>query len=194
MVYLTRGALCEPIKRKQGTKKWALPNIENSGFQIFSDVLYENVPLVVLHLWGKTMAALTQRKWLMRGAVVVAVFAALLLYCVHAMLGYPSDVSVESPSGRYVMQNVPVEKIFRLGGMAYLRVTDKQDPQKVYRTPLYDMQSLDMRPFENDNKIGISWIDLDKQAKIFTISMPQWEESWLNIFISNTPYTNLEND
>ncbi len=27
MVYLTRGALCEPIKRKQGTKKWALPSI-----------------------------------------------------------------------------------------------------------------------------------------------------------------------
>ena len=46
------------------------------------------------------MAALTQKKWLIRGAVVVAVFAALLIYCVKAMLGYPSDVSVESPSGR----------------------------------------------------------------------------------------------
>ena len=64
----------------------------------------------------KIMAALTQKKWLIRGAVVVAVFAALLIYCVKAMLGYPSDVSVESPSGRYVMQNVPVEKIFMLGG------------------------------------------------------------------------------
>lgn len=140
------------------------------------------------------MTVMAQKKWIVRGVIVVAVFAAMLIYCVKAMLDYPSDVSVESPSGRYVMQNVPVEKIFMLGGMAYLRVTDRQNPQKVYRTPLYDMQSLDMRPFENEQRVGISWIDFDQQAKTFTISMPQWKESWLNVFISNTPYTNLEND
>jgi len=140
------------------------------------------------------MTVMAQKKWIVRGVIVVAVFAAMLIYCVNAMLDYPSDVSVESPSGRYVMQNVPVEKIFMLGGMAYLRVTDRQNPQKVYRTPLYDMQSLDMRPFENEKRVGISWIDFDQQAKTFTISMPQWKESWLNVFISNTPYTNLEND
>ena len=80
-----------------------------------------------------------------------------------------------------------------LGGMAYLRVIDTQEPGKIYRTPLYDTQSLDMRTFEDAAKVGITWIDFDRKNKTFTISMPQWEESWLNIFISNTPYKVLEN-
>lgn len=80
-----------------------------------------------------------------------------------------------------------------LGGMAYLRVIDSKEPGKVYRTPLYDTQSLDMRTFEDDAEVGITWISFEKKDKAFVISMPQWEESWLNIFISNTPYEILEN-
>ncbi|RMQ42165.1 hypothetical protein ALQ04_00996 [Pseudomonas cichorii] len=80
-----------------------------------------------------------------------------------------------------------------LGGMGYLRVIDTQEPAKVYRTPLYDTQSMDLRAFENEKEVGVSWVDFDRQEKTFTISVPQWEESWLNIFISNTPYTHLEN-
>lgn len=80
-----------------------------------------------------------------------------------------------------------------LGGMAYLRVIDSKEPEKVYRTPLYDTQALDMRTFEDDAEVGITWISFEKKDKAFVISMPQWEESWLNIFISNTPYEILEN-
>ncbi len=91
------------------------------------------------------------------------------------------------------MENVRVGKIFMLGGMAYLRVIDTQEPEKTYRTPLYDTQSLDMRAFEDEAEVGITWIYFDRKNKTFTISMPQWEESWLNIFISNTQYNVLEN-
>lgn len=136
----------------------------------------------------------TQRKWIMRGVVIVALFAAVLVYCVRAMLGYPADVSTESPSGRYIIQNVPVERIFMLGGMAYLRIIDKQNPEVVYRSPLYDMQSLDMHTFENERRVGIYWISFDRETKVFTISMPEWKENLLNVFVSNTPYTHLEND
>lgn len=124
---------------------------------------------------------------------VLAVLVAVLAYCVCNILGYSASTTQFSPSGRYVMENVRVGKVFMLGGMAYLRVMDTQEPGKTYRTPLYDTQSLDMRAFENEAEVGITWIYFDRKNKTFTISMPQWEESWLNMFISNTPYKVLEN-
>ncbi|RMO18247.1 hypothetical protein ALQ47_00016 [Pseudomonas cichorii] len=132
-------------------------------------------------------------KWIWLLGALLMIACAILIYCVNAMLGYPASSTQVSPSGRYVMENVRVGRIFMLGGMGYLRVIDTQEPGKVYRTPLYDTQSLDMRAFENEKEVGVSWIDFDRQEKTFTISMSQWEESWLNIFISNTPYTHLEN-
>ncbi|MHC8346835.1 hypothetical protein [Pseudomonas sp. RT6P73] len=133
------------------------------------------------------------KKWVWCFSFVLVTSLALLIYCVNAMLGYPASTTQVSPSGRYVMENVRVGKVFMLGGMAYLRVIDTQDPKKTYRTPLYDTQSLDMRAFEDEGEVGITWIYFDRKNKTFTISMPQWEESWLNVFISNTPYTHLEN-
>lgn len=82
-------------------------------------------------------------------AVLFVVFSVSLLFVVSAMRNYPASSTVISPSGRYVMENVRVGKILTLGGMAYLRVIDRQNPQEVYRTPLYDTQSLDMRTSES---------------------------------------------
>jgi hypothetical protein len=138
-----------------------------------------------MHIFKKKLV------WSISFALVASL--ALLIYCVNAMLGYPASTTKVSPSGRYVMENVRVGKIFMLGGMAYLRVMDTQEPGKTYRTPLYDTQSLDMRAFEDEAEVGITWIYFDRKNKTFTISMPQWEESWLNMFISNTPYKVLEN-
>jgi hypothetical protein len=109
------------------------------------------------------------------------------------MQNYPASSTVISPSGRYVMENVRVGKILTLGGLAYLRIIDRQNPQEVYRTPLYDTQSLDMRASENESTVGIAWIYFDKDKKAFEIALPQWESHWLNLFISNTPYVYLEN-
>ncbi|MBJ7371095.1 MAG: hypothetical protein JHD19_06545 [Pseudomonas sp.] len=126
-------------------------------------------------------------------AVLFVLFSVSLFFVVSAMRNYPASSTVISPSGRYVMENVRVGKILTLGGMAYLRVIDRQNPQEVYRTPLYDTQSLDMRASENASTVGIVWIYFNKDKKTFEIALPQWETHWLNIFISNTPYVYLEN-
>lgn len=128
-------------------------------------------------------------RWLM----VFIGFIGVLFFVVKAMLGYPASSMVVSPSGRYIIENVRVGRIVTLGGMAYMRVTDRDHPKEVYRTPLYSTQSLDMRPVENDKMVGISWMYFNKNEKTFDIAMPQWEWHWLNLFISNTPYVHLEN-
>lgn len=140
---------------------------------------------------GEKMTTL-KKKWLVPISLLLVLIASLV-YCVNAMLGYSASTTTASPSGRYTIENVRVGRIFMLGGMAYLRVVDSKNPGKVYRTPLYDTQSLDMRTFEDDAEVGITWIAFEKKDKAFIISMPQWEENWLNIFISNTPYEILEN-
>ncbi|MBP5119457.1 hypothetical protein [Pseudomonas protegens] len=132
-------------------------------------------------------------KWLRRTILAAVVLGVALAYSVSVVLGYPASTTQISPSGRFVMENVRVDGVFFLGGMAYLRVVDMQAPETVYRTPLYDTQSLDMRAFENDHEVGIYWIKFDWQKKLFVISMPDWEEHWMNIFVNNTPYIHLKN-
>lgn len=133
------------------------------------------------------------RKATGRIAVLLVLLFVSLFFVVSTMQNYPASSTVISPSGRYVMENVRVGKILTLGGMAYLRIIDRQNPQEVYRTPLYDTQSLDMRASENESTVGIAWIYFDKDKKAFEIALPQWESHWLNLFISNTPYVYLEN-
>lgn len=77
--------------------------------------------------------------------------------------------------------------------MAYLRITDLQQNKKIFRTPLYSTQSLDMRDFEDSESVGIYWIMFYKDKEIFSIGMPQWRAHWLNWFISNTPYEIVPN-
>lgn len=128
-----------------------------------------------------------------RGALVLVLLVALLVVVVNKICNFPANVTNIDTSGRYILQNVPVGGILGLGGMAYLRVVDKEHPEKAYRTPLYSTQSLDMRLFEDDKSVGVYWLYFNKEEKTFDIAMPQWEWHWLNLFISNTPYVHLEN-
>ncbi|MHC8329762.1 hypothetical protein [Pseudomonas sp. LB1P83] len=133
------------------------------------------------------------RKGIRRAVVLLVALSVLLFSVVNTMKNYPASSTVVSPSGRYILENVRVGRILTLGGMAYLRVIDRQNPQEVYRTPLYDTQSLDMRVTEDDETVGIAWIYFNRDNKTFDIAMPQWESHWLNMFISNTPYVHIEN-
>ncbi len=135
----------------------------------------------------------TNRKGIRRAIVLLVVLSVLLFSVVTTMKNYPASSTVVSPSGRYILENVRVGRILTLGGMAYLRVIDRQNPQEVYRTPLYDTQSLDMRVTEDNETVGIAWIYFNRDKKTFDIAMPQWESHWLNMFISNTPYVHIEN-
>lgn len=130
---------------------------------------------------------------LFRVALVLVVLVGLLVVVVNKICNFPANVTNIDTSGRYLLQNVPVGGILGLGGMAYLRVVDKEHPEKAYRTPLYSTQSLDMRLFEDDKSVGVYWLYFNKEEKTFEIAMPQWEWHWLNLFISNTPYVHLEN-
>lgn len=133
------------------------------------------------------------RKGVRRAIILLVVLSVLLFSVVNTMKNYPASSTVVSPSGRYILENVRVGRILTLGGMAYLRVIDRQNPQEIYRTPLYDTQSLDMRVTEDDETVGIAWIYFNRDKKTFDIAMPQWESHWLNMFISNTPYVHIEN-
>lgn len=127
-----------------------------------------------------------------RGAMVLVVLVALLVVIVNKICNFPANVTSIDTSGRYILQNVPVGGILGLGGMAYLRVIDKEHPEKAYRTPLYSTQLLDMRLFEDDKSVGVYWLYFNKKEETFDIAMPQWEWHWLDIFISNTPYVHME--
>ncbi|PMZ80148.1 hypothetical protein [Pseudomonas sp. FW306-02-H05-AB] len=133
-----------------------------------------------------------QPRTLIAGLMVLVAWFVLIFYFVKAMLGYPASSMIVSPSGRYIFENVHVGRVLTLGGMAYLRVTDRESPEKVYRTPLYSTQLLDMRSVEDDKTVGIAWMYFNKKERTFDIAMPKWEWHWLNIFISNTPYVHME--
>ncbi|MOA10713.1 hypothetical protein D3C78_1306160 [compost metagenome] len=79
------------------------------------------------------------------------------------------------------------------GGMAYLRIIDQTKNNKVFRTPLYSTQSLDMRDYEDSIVVGVVGIDFNKKDHRFIIGVPQWRPHWLNWFISNTPYEIVPN-
>lgn len=99
-----------------------------------------------------------------------------------------------SPSGDYRLENVKVSgPFFITGAKGYLRVVSIAEPGQVYRSPLYDWESVDMGNRENADGVGIRWMILRKKEKDFDIAMPGWRECWQNLFISNTPYTIFDN-
>jgi len=133
------------------------------------------------------------RKEIIRVVAVLAAFLIVLIVVVNKVCNYPANVTTVDTSGRYILENVPVGRVWTLGGMAYLRVIDRENPEKAYRTPLYSTQSLDMRLFEDGKSVGVYWLYFNKKEHSFDIAMPEWEWHWLDLFISNTPYTHLEN-
>jgi hypothetical protein len=125
--------------------------------------------------------------------VMCVLFSLSFAYHINSIITCaPSTVKV-SPSGRYIIENVSVGTILFSGRMAYLRIIDSRAAKQVYRSPLYDAHSLDMHAFEDNAQVGITWLEFDKENKRFTVSMPEWKGSWLNIFVSNTPYDIIPN-
>lgn len=124
----------------------------------------------------------------------VVILTGLLAVQIYSLLGRPASSSVTSESGRYLMENVHVGGILvAFEDLAYLRITDKNIPGTVFRSPLYPQQSLDMRSHEDNVAVGIVWVDFLKHDQSFSIRAPDWDQHWLNIFISNTPYEIIEN-
>ena len=126
--------------------------------------------------------------------VCLIIFALCFANLIQDIQSHHADTIVISPSGRFLIESVPVNGVIMpWGGMSYLRITDIENPISSYRTPLYETQHLDMRAHEDANTVGIYWIDFSKSENTFEISIPSWENHWLNTFVSNTPYTVLPN-
>ena len=126
-----------------------------------------------------------------RNIAAALLLTALALFgVVHAATTQEAQYSYSSPSGRFVLQNVLLPP---WSDLAYLRVIDTQVPGSSFRTPLYDKHYTDMRSHEDERTVGIVWFDFDKQQQSFEIGVPEWQNSWLNLFISNTPYRIIEN-
>lgn len=118
----------------------------------------------------------------------------VLGWAIRAAINSAGDVSSISPGGAYLVENVPLARVLSpTGGMAYLRITDLKSPEHVFRSPLYLVQSLDMRMEEDSNTLRVVWIEFNKKEGRFTLAIPEWRENWLNQFISNTPYVVIPN-
>ena len=114
-----------------------------------------------------------------KGLLITSVLlVALLIACIgaaHIATAQKAQYSYPSPSGRFILQSVLLAP---WSDLAYIRVIDTQATGSTFRTPLYGQQYTDMRLHEDEKTVGTYWIDFD---------------SWLNIFISNTPYRIIEN-
>ncbi|WP_339525999.1 hypothetical protein [Pseudomonas sp. EL_65y_Pfl2_R96] len=127
---------------------------------------------------------------------VIATLVVLLcagLFVVNNELTRAPYVSFASASGDFQVEAVRTSWLLGASGMVYLRFVDKKNPNQVYRTPLTSETSLDMQSFEDKDIVGIAWIDLNKDRRTFTLSVPNWKAHWANFIISNTPYEIMDN-
>lgn len=79
-------------------------------------------------------------------ALPILLLTALPGWLANSALDAPASVSETSPLGNYLIESVPLTGLLAPGnGLAYLRIIDRQLPERVYRSPLYAVQSVDMR-------------------------------------------------
>ncbi|MBA1227513.1 hypothetical protein [Stutzerimonas stutzeri] len=125
---------------------------------------------------------------------LIAAFALIFGWSLNNALTAPPSVSQVSPHGGYLIESVPVQGLLAPGGgLSYLRIVDRADGSKVFRSPLFTTRSVDMRASEDSQNLGVTWIAFDKHTQAFTLSIPQWRPDWRNIFFSNTPYEVVPN-
>jgi hypothetical protein len=125
---------------------------------------------------------------------LLAVLTLLFGWSLSDALSAPPSVSQVSPQGGHLIESVPVQGLLAPdGGLSYLRIVDRADRSKEFRSPLFTTRSVDLRASEDSQSLGVTWIDFNKRTQRFTLSIPQWRPDWRNIFFSNTPYEVVPN-
>lgn len=125
---------------------------------------------------------------------LLALLTLLFGWSLSEALSAPPSVSQVSPQGGHLIESVPIQGLLAPdGGLSYLRIVDRADRSKVYRSPLFTTRSVDLRTSEDSQSLGVTWIDFNKRTQRFTLSIPQWRPDWRNIFFSNTPYEVVPN-
>lgn len=133
------------------------------------------------------------RKLFINFAALLASLVIAVAFVVNGVLSRAPDISKKSPSGQYLIESIPASSLLTPRDSVYLRFTDLNNPARTYRTPLFSDVSLDMNADEDDEAVGVVFIELDKGSKEFTLALSNPRKHWLDLFISNTPYKVLEN-
>jgi hypothetical protein len=126
--------------------------------------------------------------------LIGAAFLILAMLVVMIRLNVTKEASVAfvSQSGKYRIEAVKVIFPYIYDHYFYFRVIELANPSLTYRSPIV-RDGIDLHSFESALQVGIVWLDFNKVTHQFDLSYPEWSESWLNLFISNTPYTVLPN-
>jgi hypothetical protein len=142
-----------------------------------------------LLLWIENM----RRKFVIFLVEVCGFILAVMCYLVQYNIYKRADISFLGSSGDYRLEYVAAELPYTYINYAYIRVIDIAHPDHVYRSPIAAALDIDVKGFETDKKINMGWLVFDKEKHSFLLAFPGWRESWINLFISNTPYAVIEN-
>lgn len=130
-----------------------------------------------------------RKKKLFFSLAIVVLLCSIALE-IYRVLNHESRLSFVSPSGLYREELVVVKTfISPFKGVSYMRFFEVKHPDSVYRTPVLDLMNLDMKDYEDDKEVGVFFLSFLKEKKVFEISLPNWCSHWMNVFVSNTPYT-----
>lgn len=99
------------------------------------------------------------------------------------------DVIELSSSRQYIVERVPFISLFFTEPLSYLRITDQDSPEHVYRSPLYPTRLLEMQLSEDKGALRISDFAFLTGEKRFIFYSRQWKDHWMNRFVSNAPYS-----
>ncbi|WP_161468978.1 hypothetical protein [Pseudomonas syringae] len=98
------------------------------------------------------------------------------------------DVIELSYSKQYIVERVPFVSLFSGKALSYLRVTNQDSPEYIYRSPLYPTRLLKMQVSEVEGRVSIPNVEFLISEKKFIFHSQRWEEYWMNRFVSNTSY------
>lgn len=128
-------------------------------------------------------------KWILLAVPTVLLSAGLAFYLfVDGLSQHRPDVIELSKTRQYIVERVPLSVPFSGENLAYLRVSDQDEPSKIYRSPLYPVRQLEMKSSARPGMIGLATVDFNTTEKSFVFYGRGWKEHWLNRFVSNTAY------
>ncbi|RIJ12356.1 hypothetical protein DXT77_05010 [Pseudomonas sp. 91RF] len=129
-------------------------------------------------------------KWICLGIFTFLLSAVIVPYIfVDGLSQRSPDVIDLSATRQYVLERVPFRLFPFDDNLAFLRVTDLNEPRKIYRSPLFEIKEIDMEQAFGSGRIGTPFLEFSVEKKSFVIHSTYLREHWLNRFVANAPYS-----
>ncbi|WP_192562871.1 hypothetical protein [Pseudomonas gozinkensis] len=129
-------------------------------------------------------------KWICLGIFTFLLSAVIVPYIfVDGLSQRSPDIIELSATRQYVLERVPLRLFPFDDNLAFLRVTDLNEPRKIYRSPLFEIKEIDMGQAFGSRRIGTPFLEFSVEKKIFIIHSVYRGEHWLNRFVANAPYS-----